>query len=60
MRAAKMLGVALLFFAWTALFTVSQAYAYFAEDSFAPFWKQGIQPINPGPAGQPVKAGEPQ
>ncbi len=42
MRITKMLGVALLFFAWTVLYPVSQAYAYFAEDSFAPFYDQGI------------------
>lgn len=60
MRATKMLGVALLFFAWMMVYPVSQAYAFFAEDSFAPFWDQGAQPINPGPAGQPVKAGASQ
>ncbi len=58
MRATTMLGVALLFFAWMMLYPVSQAQAFFAEDSFAPFWEQGTQPINPGPAGQPVKTGQ--
>ena len=48
MRAVKMLGVSLLFFAWTILYPASQAHAYFAEDSFAPLWEQGIQPVKAG------------
>lgn len=56
MRATKLLGVALLFFALMMVDPVSQAQAFFAEDSFAPFWEQGAQPINPGPAGLPVMA----
>ena len=60
MRATKMLGVVLLFFAWLIIYPASHAQALFAEDSFAPFWDQGTQPINPGPAGLPVKAGASQ
>jgi murein DD-endopeptidase MepM/ murein hydrolase activator NlpD len=54
MKTTKMLGVA-LFFTWMMLYPVSQTYAYFAEDSFAPFWDQNAQQINPAPVGQPAK-----
>ena len=54
MRITKMLGVALLFFTWTMLGPVFQSSAYFAKDSFAPFWDQGIQ-SGISPAGQPAQ-----
>jgi murein DD-endopeptidase MepM/ murein hydrolase activator NlpD len=56
MRAAKMLGVALLLFALTMAEPVSQAQALFVEDGFDSFREQGALPINPGPAVLPAMA----
>jgi murein DD-endopeptidase MepM/ murein hydrolase activator NlpD len=44
-----MLGVALLFLALTA-YPAARANAYFAEDSFAPFWQQDVQATGTRPA----------
>jgi LysM repeat protein len=54
MKKFRMLGAALMFFVWAIAFP-GQASAYFAEDSFAPFWDQSA-PVNQVSAGQPVKA----
>ncbi|MGD0857446.1 MAG: LysM peptidoglycan-binding domain-containing protein [Dehalococcoidia bacterium] len=52
MRKLSALGVALLFLLWAGAFP-TQAYAYFGEDSFAPFWNQDVS-TNPAPVEHPV------
>ncbi len=55
MKITKMLGVTLFFLAWMVIFPVSQAYAYFAEDSFVSLWSQAGPQI-PEPVRQPSGA----
>lgn len=54
MKRFRTLGVALLFLVW-AIAWPGQAYAYFAEDGFAPFWDQSTS-VNQASTGQPAKA----
>ena len=55
MRKLNALGVVLLFLLWAVAYP-AQAYAYFGEDSFAPYWNQEVS-INPAPGESPVATG---
>ena len=54
MRKLSALGIVLLVLLWAGAFP-AQAYAYFGEDGFAPFWNQDVY-TNPAPVDHPFGA----
>jgi LysM repeat protein len=57
MKRLRTFGVALLLFVW-AIAWPGQAYAYFAEDGFAPFWNQSTS-VNQASTEQPARTAVP-